>query len=111
MLPFSRPSVRLNCVPYAASGKRGYIEPTRPCAANHIIVGELGDDEVLMIACDNGTVIGLWTDHLADIFGHREQFRCRMPPMKPFFVQDVGASACKSFEVLANGLFCHGMFF
>lgn len=38
-------------------GLPGYIDTRRPHAVNHLIVGDIGDEEVLVVACDDGDVI------------------------------------------------------
>ena len=76
----------------------GCIDPSRPDAANHVIVGDLGEDEVLLVACDNGNVIGYRTELISDVFenpGESAISEHAKLDVKPFFVQDVGASACK----------------
>lgn len=101
-----RPSLLLRYKEYA-SRRHGYIDPTIPAAANHIVVGELGDDEVLLIACDNGSVIGFRTDPIADGFWQRENSPVpafRELELKPFFVQEVGASACESSSLLPTAI-------
>ncbi|CAD6579299.1 MAG: hypothetical protein ASARMPREDX12_009120 [Alectoria sarmentosa] len=44
-LPRSRPDLR------------GYLDPSRPHAVNHLIVGDIGNEEILVVACDDGDVI------------------------------------------------------
>lgn len=44
-LPRSRPNLR------------GYLDPSRPHAVNHLIVGDMGDEEFVVVACDDGDVI------------------------------------------------------
>lgn len=38
-------------------GLTGYLDPSRPHAVNHLIVGEIGDEEVVVVACDDGDVV------------------------------------------------------
>lgn len=79
------------------SKRPGYIDPTSPYAANHILVDDLGDDEILLIACDNGEVIGYRTDLIAHAFENGKDVNTsgRARILEPFFLQDVGASACE----------------
>ena len=35
----------------------GYMDERRPHAVNHLIVGDIGDEEVVVVACDDGDVI------------------------------------------------------
>ncbi|KAF6223279.1 hypothetical protein HO133_000121 [Letharia lupina] len=44
-------------LPRSRPGLRGYLDPSRPHAVNHLIVGEIGDEEVVVVACDDGDVI------------------------------------------------------
>ena len=43
--------------PGNASNRKGYLNPSRPHDANHIIIGDIGDEEVLVVACDDGDII------------------------------------------------------
>lgn len=43
--------------PVSRPGLRGYIDPNHPHAANFLLVDDLGDEEVLAIACDDGDVV------------------------------------------------------
>ena len=38
-------------------GLTGFLDPSRPHAVNHLIVGDLGDEEVVVVACDDGDVL------------------------------------------------------
>ncbi|KAL9067824.1 MAG: hypothetical protein Q9161_006642 [Pseudevernia consocians] len=44
-------------LPRSRPGLRGYLDPSRPHAVNHLIVGDIGDEEVVVVACDDGDVI------------------------------------------------------
>ena len=33
------------------------MDPTRPHAVNHLMIGDIGDEEVVVVACDDGDVI------------------------------------------------------
>ena len=46
--------IRLPKTPY---GFAGAIDRSRPHAVNHLIVGDLGDEEIVVVACDDGEVI------------------------------------------------------
>ena len=99
-LYISQPTFPLQEVPtdprvtfkYAATEgfKTGYINPSKPHAANHILVGNLGEEEILLLACDDGDVVGYTTRSLFDFYQRRTH---HPKPPKPFFLQNVGASA------------------
>ena len=38
--------------------RHGYISPQDPYYINNMIVGELGDEEILLVACDGGDIFG-----------------------------------------------------
>ena len=82
-LPASRPNLR------------GYINHRKPQAANHIITRNLGDEEILLIACDSGDVIGYTTRSIVKTVLHRRTISgyrtCVVP--SPFFHENVGDSA------------------
>lgn len=44
-------------LPKSRQGLRGYIDLSEPHAVNHLIVADLGTEEVLVAACDDGDVI------------------------------------------------------
>lgn len=44
-------------LPRSRPGLRGYLDPSRPHAINHLIVGDIGNEEILVVACDDGDVI------------------------------------------------------
>ena len=69
--------------------KQGYLDILRPHAANQILVGDLGSREILLIACDDGDVIGYYTRSILNAI---ENLEGGVPPY-PFFLQNVGLSA------------------
>ena len=44
-------------LPRSRKGLRGFLDLSRPHAVNHLIVGELGEEEIVVVACDDGDVI------------------------------------------------------
>lgn len=90
-------------VPPTSPGARaGVINPTRPHCPNHIMVGMLGDFEVLLIACDDGDLIGYLTRDIAHAIdnmgvvdaegsGARPARSSSCP--RPFLHTNVGSSA------------------
>ena len=86
----------------------GYIAPSEPNAANHVIVGNLGEEEILLIACDNGNVVGYRTELIFSTFeliednDFSEQYF--EIDIKPFLVQSVGQSACKLATIVSSAI-------
>ena len=76
-------------------GLRGYIDHRKPQAANHIIIRDLGEEEILLIACDSGDVIGYTTRSIAKVILQQQTIggpRTIVLP-SPFFHENLGASA------------------
>jgi len=74
--------------------RRGYIDPSHPHAINHLIVGDLGNDEILLLACDDGDVVAFRIRSIRqatqrDVDGGV----CLGPGLDAFFVENVGLSA------------------
>jgi hypothetical protein len=46
----------------------GFIDESFPHSVNHIKIGNLGDFEILLIACDDGDVIAYYTHSKNDRF-------------------------------------------
>ena len=44
-------------IPRSRPGLTGCVDPNEPHAINHLIVGDIGDEEVLVVACDDGDVV------------------------------------------------------
>lgn len=42
----------------------GYLSAANPHFVNNIIVGDLGEEEIILCACDDGDIIGYWTKDL-----------------------------------------------
>ncbi|OAA68482.1 Ribonucleotide reductase, transcriptional regulator CRT10 [Niveomyces insectorum RCEF 264] len=77
----------------------GYINFTFHHQANHILVGDLGDDEILLLAYDDGDVIAYYTQHIVSHIERRTRLQQRgtfgLPLVKPrpFFSETVGKTA------------------
>ena len=60
-------------------GLTGYIDRSRPHAVNHLIVGDIGNEEVVVVACDDGDVISYTVrsislaidEKVEKVFGHQ----------------------------------------
>ncbi|KAK7744993.1 hypothetical protein SLS53_003227 [Cytospora paraplurivora] len=85
----------------------GYINPTFPQEINHMVVGELGEEEILLVGRDNGDVAAWYTHMIArhietDLSRSKERLQrdsdspgydSRLPSPKHFFADNVGMSA------------------
>ncbi|KAH8819165.1 CRT10-domain-containing protein, partial [Xylogone sp. PMI_703] len=78
----------------------GYIDPYHPHCVNHLMVGKLGDFEILLLCCDDGDVMAYYTRSIAAEIQRTEKVREALPRQKimvshnqPFFHENVGISA------------------
>lgn len=75
----------------------GYIDPSAPHAINHIIVDDLGVDEVLLLATDSGNVTGYNVEAIFSEINQCAEFGQKRPfdgiGVKPFFAEYVQKSA------------------
>lgn len=72
----------------------GYLDDDFPHQVNHLIVGELGQEEILLLAYDDGDVIGYYTRHIENELLRRErEGRLGGIAPEPFFHENVGKSA------------------
>ncbi len=92
-------------IPESPSALTGYIDSDFPHAINHLIIGDIGNEEVLVACCDDGDVVGYTVrsierllETLPDL---RRQLRLsgcnpEIPPTvpgRPFLLENVGKSA------------------
>ncbi|TAQ89550.1 hypothetical protein B7494_g2147 [Chlorociboria aeruginascens] len=74
----------------------GYVNPHAPHLVNHIVVGNLGNKEILLIACDDGDVIGYYTDLIHKSVHSSPRLPERLvhiSTLQPFFHENVNLSA------------------
>ncbi|KAK6948666.1 hypothetical protein Daesc_010436 [Daldinia eschscholtzii] len=72
----------------------GYLDNVFPHQVNHMIVGNLGEEEILLLAYDDGDVIGYYTRSIEKELLRRErEGRDNETIPEPFFHENVGKSA------------------
>ncbi|KAI1356679.1 hypothetical protein F5Y01DRAFT_1464 [Xylaria sp. FL0043] len=73
----------------------GSIDRAMPHQMNHLIIGDLGQEEVLLLACDDGDVLGYYTSQIETALLRLESGDAPREAtiVKPFFHQNVGISA------------------
>ena len=71
-------------LPECLSGiRRGEVDPFNPHAVNRLFIGNLGSEEILIVSCDDGDVIGYKTSVIYQVIGSREQlWRCQAHQQK-----------------------------
>ncbi|KAI0116840.1 hypothetical protein F4814DRAFT_414137 [Daldinia grandis] len=72
----------------------GYLDNLFPHQVNHLVVGDFGDEEILLLAYDDGDVIGYYTRSIENELLRRERDGrdVEIAP-NPFFHENVGKSA------------------
>ncbi|KAI1142701.1 hypothetical protein F5Y05DRAFT_127699 [Hypoxylon sp. FL0543] len=72
----------------------GYLDANFPHQVNHLVVGQLGNEEILLLAYDDGDIIGYYTRHIENEVARRERDgRNNKATPEPFFHENVGKSA------------------
>ena len=72
----------------------GYIDQANPHAANQLVVGDLGSEEIVIAACDDGDVVAYSTRHILNsMMAESEIGTSPNQPVRPFFKKNVGKSA------------------
>ncbi|KAI0417980.1 hypothetical protein F5X98DRAFT_363475 [Xylaria grammica] len=78
-----------------ALGVGGYIDTSTPHQMNHLIIGDLGNEEIILLACDDGDVLGYYTSRIDKALLRMESSDARYDSIavRPFFHENVGISA------------------
>ncbi|KAI0136537.1 hypothetical protein BJ170DRAFT_677408 [Xylariales sp. AK1849] len=72
----------------------GFIDVNFPHQVNHLIIGDFGEEEILLLAYDDGDVIGYYTRHIENEVIRREQLSSTGSHIiQPFFHENVEKSA------------------
>jgi hypothetical protein len=72
----------------------GYLDKLNYHCINHLIIGFLGHEEIVVASFDDGDVIAYYTKDIADYVSHRLLNRPDRPRFPiPFVVENVGLSA------------------
>ncbi|KAI0535958.1 hypothetical protein GGR58DRAFT_477206 [Xylaria digitata] len=73
----------------------GYIDSERPHQVNHLIISDLGDEEIILLAYDDGDALGYYTSQIDNALLRLESSGalCDSIAVKPFFHENVGISA------------------
>lgn len=92
-------------IPESRPGLTGYIAPEFPHAINHLIVGDIGNEEVLVVCCDDGDVVGYTVGSIERLLETSLELRRQSElsgrdiettftvPGRPFLLENVGESA------------------
>lgn len=89
----SKPQLEFE-LPTTRQGLVGYLDQGHPHAVNHLIVGDLGNEEILIVACDDGDVLAYSTLHILNAIKIEYDVEPLLSePVRPFFKRNVGMSA------------------
>lgn len=83
--------------PTSEPGLFGYIDRTQPHSVNQVVIADLGDQEILVCACDDGDVYAYYTSTLSKAIQRRQQSDCEetndINEIGPFLLVNLGSSA------------------
>lgn len=92
----SKPELILN-LPKSRPGLKGYVDLNKPHAVNHLIVADLGTEEVLVAACDDGDVIAYLVRSIHTEIVANQEIKGAGPPqsaqLRTLLLSNVGSSA------------------
>jgi hypothetical protein len=80
----------------AARSVRGTLDRISPHQVNHLTIGDFGEEEILLMAYDDGDVVGYYTRNIEDDISGHERARRNRPScssIQPFFHENVQISA------------------
>ncbi|ATZ51126.1 hypothetical protein BCIN_06g05590 [Botrytis cinerea B05.10] len=83
-------------LPKSSNAGPGYVYTSRPHCVNNMIIGNLGNKEILLFCCDDGDVTAYYTDLLAGELQQTVESTPSSIPIgstQPFFLENVGISA------------------
>ncbi|KAF7870132.1 uncharacterized protein EAF02_009322 [Botrytis sinoallii] len=83
-------------LPKSRDAGSGYVYQSRPHCVNNMIIGNLGNKEILLFCCDDGDVTAYYTDLLAKELQQTVESTASSIPIgstQPFFLENVGISA------------------
>ncbi|TGO49217.1 hypothetical protein BCON_0217g00180 [Botryotinia convoluta] len=83
-------------LPKSRNAGFGYVYQSRPHCVNNMIIGNLGNKEILLFCCDDGDVTAYYTDLLAKELQQTVECTASSIPIgstQPFFLENVGISA------------------
>lgn len=69
----SQPALILDLPECLSGTRRGEVDPSHPHAVNRLHVGNLGSEEILLVSCDDGDVIGYHISAIQRFIDAREQ--------------------------------------
>ncbi|KAI0432086.1 hypothetical protein F5Y09DRAFT_168449 [Xylaria sp. FL1042] len=73
----------------------GFLDRNMPHQMNHLIIGDLGNEEILLLACDDGDVLAYYNSQIETALLRLESGDATRDStmVRPFFHQNVGLSA------------------
>ncbi len=92
-------------IPESRPNLTGYINRDSPHAINHLIIGDIGNEEVLVACCDDGDVVGYTVRSIERLLETLPDLRRQAKPSgrnpetaptiagRPFLLENVGKSA------------------
>ena len=79
-------------LPRTATGRPGHIDLANPHAVNQLIIGNLGIEEILLVACDDGDIIAFMVRSICRAAQLNNEGITKSE-CRPFLLENVGGSA------------------
>lgn len=82
-------------LPKVSSSTTGNINPAKPHFVNHLVVSDLGHEEIIVVTCDDGDVLAYTTRSFDDALerGNLDEPGARFPRIRTILLRNVGDSA------------------
>ena len=84
-------------LPKSGSNLPGYLDSRHPHSVNHLVVTFLGIEEIILVTCDDGDVVGFRVDEIQKAIERRLEPDCAedvyATDVRHFFLKNVGKSA------------------
>jgi len=84
-------------LPKSGSNLPGYLDSRNPHSVNHLVVTFLGIEEIILVTCDDGDVVGFRVDEIQKAIERRLEPDCAedvyATDVRHFFLKNVGKSA------------------
>ncbi|TID19944.1 F-actin-capping protein subunit alpha [Venturia nashicola] len=74
-------------------GKPGFVDQEDPHSINNVFIDFLGELEIILVACDDGDVVGYYTHKIEDVLNHTTIEEEMVEHEFHFFAYNVGLSA------------------
>lgn len=82
-------------LPRTRQALSGFINPNKPHSVNHLVVSDLGHEEIIAVTCDDGDVVAYTTRSIYNALDRDslDESGAQAPRIRTILLRNVGASA------------------